>query len=397
VTFGLLLITGQRTHQENYARALAADPRCRLIGLTDAADVSPKRAAWNRELADELQIPCLPDLDEALADDTVHAVSVCAEPERRGPLTVRCAAAGKHLYLDKEPAATLTEVSEVIETVREARVISQTFSLVRNNLSQRARQLIESGELGPLRGLHCEMFFAKGFPRTAALRQPRVEQISVPRLTFPDSKRELLCVGWYPLVLFQWLTGEPLATVWSTTANYFFGEHQRNNVEDFATLLGQSATGVHLSLQVGRTGWPSHPGFGIQQLTLVGEQRTAQLDAYSPRLEIYSTAAIWSPPPRPHPEDPMGFWTSSQNASGVRPKSARVPIIPSVADDARHFWDCVEQGRASDVTAELGADVLSTIYAAYESAATGRWITPHRPWTRSSAIASSPGGGGAPC
>ena len=42
--FGVLLISGRLTHQENYALNLRADPRCSLIGLSDEADVPPERA-----------------------------------------------------------------------------------------------------------------------------------------------------------------------------------------------------------------------------------------------------------------------------------------------------------------------------------------------------------------
>src|SRR6185312_1923269 len=76
--FGVLLIAGGATHQENYAAALAADPRCRLVGLADEPGLSPRRQAWNERLAHELKIPVLPDLDAALARDDVQVVSVCA-------------------------------------------------------------------------------------------------------------------------------------------------------------------------------------------------------------------------------------------------------------------------------------------------------------------------------
>ena len=64
-----------------YAPAFAADPRCRLIGLADENDVSPRRRALNEQLAQSLGIPQLASLEDALARTDVHVVSVCAEPE----------------------------------------------------------------------------------------------------------------------------------------------------------------------------------------------------------------------------------------------------------------------------------------------------------------------------
>ncbi|HIE26492.1 TPA: hypothetical protein EYP66_04330, partial [Candidatus Poribacteria bacterium] len=78
-TYGVLLATGLRTHQENYALAFKADPRCRLIAVADEADVPPRRAEWNRKFAEEMNLPYIPNLDDALARDDVDIVSVCSE------------------------------------------------------------------------------------------------------------------------------------------------------------------------------------------------------------------------------------------------------------------------------------------------------------------------------
>src|SRR5438034_11758892 len=96
--YGVLLLGGARTHQEGYARAFAADPRCRLVAVADETDVPPERAALNRQLAAELDLPYLPRLDEGLARPDVDLVSVCVEHERRARVAVCCAQAGKHLY-----------------------------------------------------------------------------------------------------------------------------------------------------------------------------------------------------------------------------------------------------------------------------------------------------------
>ena len=99
--YGILLVAGRRTHQENYALFFASDPRCRLIAVTDEIDVPAYRSTLNQQFAAEMDLPYIPDLDEALAREDVDIASVCAEQERRGRVAVRCAKAGKHLYLDK--------------------------------------------------------------------------------------------------------------------------------------------------------------------------------------------------------------------------------------------------------------------------------------------------------
>lgn len=366
---GLLLIGGAQTHQENYARAFAADPRCRLIGLTDEPDIGMRRRALNLQLAAELEVPVFDRLDEALTRADVQLVCVCVEPERRGRVATQCARAGKHVYVDK-PLATTREAAEQLRlAVAESGVRSQMFSLVRTDLARRAKACIASGELGRLVGLHCELLFAKGHAGTADLTAVRQERGETPRFTFVDSKRELFCVGLYPLVLFQWLTGQRFQSVYASTSNYFFAEHQRNQVEDFSCLLLQMTGDIQATMMVGRSGWKSHPAGGIHQVHLVGTERSRTLAADHPRLEIYSDAPQWSLPDLPHPEDPMGFWSSTQRAGAIGDKLDWCPVIPELPSDAAHFLDCVSADRESDVSVDLGARAVEAILAGYRSAA----------------------------
>ena len=367
--FGLLLISGSQTHQENYARAFAADPRCRLIGLTDESEVSDRRRILNKQLAAELDVPLLEDLDAAISRDDVDLVCVCPDPERRGRIAAKCARAGKHVYIDKPLASGIEDAREVVAAVNESKVLSQMFSLVRSPASQRALRVLESGRLGTLVGLHCELLFAKGIGGTADLASPRVEKPQAERFTFIDSKRELFCVGLYPLVLFQWLTGKRFVDIYGTTSNYFFAEHQQNDVEDFSCLTMSMQDGIDATITVGRAGWQSHPSHGIHQIHLIGTEDCVTIDAFRPRLEIYSDSASWSQPAVPHPEDPMGFWSSTQESGGVDPKTDWFPVNAAIQSDAANFLDCIEHGTESDVPAAVGAHAVEVIMAAYKSAA----------------------------
>ena len=367
--YGLLIVGGNLSHQENYSRALAADPRVRLVGLTDESDVLPRRRELNQALADELEIPYIEPYEEALAREDVDLVCLCPEPERRARMTVAAARAGKHVYVDKPLCATVEGAREVVEAVEASGVRSQMFSLVRSSIGRRCREVVESGRLGTLVGLHAELLFAKGVAGTADLGQPRHEQTSDGRFTWVDSKRELFCVGLYPLVLFEWLTGSRVEAIEAATANFFFTEHQANGAEDFAALLVGWEGGLETTITVGRSGWSSHPSHGIHQVHLVGTDSTATVDAYRPRLEIFSDAPGWSQPGTPHPEDPMGFWSSTQESGGVTPKTDWWPLAEAADDDARYFLDCLDDDRDSDVPAAMGARAVETILAAYDAAA----------------------------
>lgn len=370
--FGLLLITGNQTHQENYARAFAADDRCRLVGLTDDQDIPQRRRELNQDLADELGIPYLEDLSAAVARNDVDLVSICAEPERRLSLSLACVEAGKHLYLDKDPAPTVDDAWRIANAIEEKGLLAQAFSLVRLPACQKAKSIVDSGELGDLIGLHCDVTFAKGIPGTADLSRPRVESSQASRFTFTDSKREFLCVGYYPLILFQWLTGQRFETVDATTANYFFEAHQKNDVEDFASVMLGMDGGVEATITAGRCGWMSHRDYGVHEIRLVGTRGSVTIDAQRPRLEVCADTTPWTQPTVGHPEDPMGFWSSTQKSGGVNPKQDWQSINTAAGSDASAFLDCLEQQRQSDVSVAMAAHTVEVVHAVYQSASGGQ-------------------------
>jgi predicted dehydrogenase len=373
--YGVLLVSGEQTHQPMYADALLADSRCRLVGVTDAADVTPRRRALNAQLARRLNVPLLADLDTALADKDVHIVSVCAEPARRGPLIARAALAGKHLYLDKPLAGSLADVDRAVAAIRQSGVLAHMFSGITSETVARIRAVVDSGRLGRLLAVHCDYCFAKGPAGTAALGTPRRESEQPRSYEVVDAKRELTNVGVYPLVMLLSILGRQPVRVAATTGNYFFAEHQARDMEDFGQLVVEFEDGVLTTCTTGRTGWQSHPRDGLNRTCLVGSQATAVVDAYTPRLEVWSDAPSWTPPPR-NPEDPMGMWVvaaDSPFAAAPKPTWLAPPFLSPV-DDVKYFLDCLEQGQESEVSAEIAAAASQILLAAYRSAAAGEAV-----------------------
>jgi predicted dehydrogenase len=372
--YGVLLVTGSHTHQENYAAAFAADQRCKLIAVTDEANIDPKRRALNERLARALGVPYVADLDKALEQKEVNVVSICAPPERRGRIIVRCAKAGKHLYLDKSLCPKLKEADAIVAAVRRAAVRSHMFSFITQPWAREAKKLLEANRLGKLQAIHADVFFAKGPLGTAKLGAPRKEEYPPERHQLIEAKRELDNVGVYPITLVRWLTGKKFRSVLGVTANYFFQEHQKHNVEDFGLLSATLEDGLPVTISAGRYGWTTHPAGGINRLTLVGSERTAVIDANRPRLEVYTDEPPWTPP-NVNPADPMGFWSSTQEEVHVRPKRVWVPAAPAGPSDASYFLDCLDANRDSDINAAEAALATEVLLAAYRSAATGEVVT----------------------
>jgi len=371
---GVLLVTGMRTHQENYAPAFAADPRCRLVGLTDESDVPELRDRLNRELADELKVPFLDDLDAALTRSDVDIVCICAEPERRARIGVRAARAGKHVYMDKPLATSVAEADALASAVKSANVQSQMFTLVHTGWAARAREIVAAERIGKLQGIHCDLLFAKGPAGSAPLGTPRTEHFPPERFTFVDSKREMFTTAVYSLAMIRVLTRSEVRSVRAVTANYFFAEHVRNDVEDFAALSLTLDNGVVATVTAGRIGWRSHPSYGPVRTVLVGTGGNVLIDGHRPRVEVATDATSWTAPRR-NPDDPMGFWSSTTAAAGAEPKLRWItPTKGEPPSDQTHFVDCLLSNRAPDVTVADGAAVVEVLLAAYQSAATGRVV-----------------------
>ena len=374
--FGVLLIAGDHTHQPGYAEALAADRRCRIVGLTDEAEIPPRRRQLNEALARRMNIPLLADLPAALRRDDVHIVSICAEPMRRGRIIVEAARAGKHLYLDKPLCGSVQDADAARKAVEEAEVVAHMWSFVHARHVRAAQAALQTRAVGEPTALHLDACFAKGHAGTAALGQPRDEMAAPEEYELADSKREMTNVGVYPLVSLLWLLRRPVRRVFASTGNYFFREHQQNGMEDFGQMLLELDDGMPVTICAGRTGWRSHPGSGPNRVWIAGSTGTVLFDAFRPRSDVWSDAECWTPPAR-DPDDPMAMWAGPKAKEfQARPKQNWIPPADDTPNaDVRHFLDCIEQGRESDVPVRLAAAATEVLLAAYRSAASGVMVS----------------------
>ncbi len=372
---GVLLVSGRQTHQENYGPQFLNDERCQVVGLSDEKDIPSRRLELNRALADDLGLAYIEDLDSALDSSSVEIVSVCAEPERRARIVAQCAARGKHVYIDKPMTPYLDAADEVVAAVQTSRVHTQMFSFVTAPWALRAKAIVETGEIGDLLAVHVDNMFAKGPGGQADPDRPIDHEFPPRRFTFVDSKRELYAIGIYALGLVTWLCQREVERVYGFTANYFLGPHQKNRVEDFGLLSLHLAGGVQATLTGGRTGWTSHADSGLNQVCLIGSKGSLMLDALSPRLEVRKSGRPWEPP-TVNPEDPMGFWSSTQKAANIREKSEwrALPVEASPKSDVSSFIDRLEAGRDGDMNAAAAAHLTEVLLAGYESAATGEVV-----------------------
>jgi len=369
MAYGVLIVTGGMTHQENYARGFQEDKRCTLIGVTDERDVDERRARLNRKLAEDLKIPYLPDLDQALARGDVNVVSICTEHHRQGRVAIRCAEAGKHIYVDKPLAGNVAEARRLEAIVKQKELKSQMFTHTQMPQGQRVRRIYQSAALGDLRAIHQDLQFAKGYPGNFSIDR-RKEDPEPKMFLLPDAKRELFNIGVYSLAMARWLTGRKnFLTLRAVTGNYFFETNRKRDFEDFGSMAVTMEGGIVLAISAGRTGWKSHPGGGHFRTKLFGSKASVFIDGMASHGEISSDRQMNWKTPAENPEDPMGFWASTDQ----RKTGGTEWFFPpgSQSPDQKAFLDRLEKGLDGEVNISDGVRVLEALFAAYRSAATG--------------------------
>ncbi len=374
--YGVLLLGGHRTHQENYALNFAQDERCQLVAFADELDGPSERITLGRSLADALNLPFIADLDEALAREDVDIVSLCTDVERRGRIGAKCAEAGKHVYLDKPMALNSEDANKIVAAVEKNGVKSQMFSNIYSVWARTVQQALTSGRIGELQAIHCDVLFSKGHPGTAPVGEKRIQKPTLERYSFVEAKPEMFDVGVYAVSMVNWLTQKRVQRVFGGTANYFFEEHRNCGLEDFGALVLTLEGGITATLVGGRYGWQSHAQGGVRKVHLIGTEGSLTFDASANRLEVFAAEPAFEPP-EPHPLDPMGMWSSTQAGIGMPPKQQWIDV--GSGDDGQRefgaFVDCVENGVESEMNAEFAAHSVEIICAGYRSAASGEVIS----------------------
>lgn len=373
--YGVLLLGGHRTHQENYSINFENDSRCKLIAFSDEPDAPEERIRLARSLAEERNLPYISNLDDALSREDIHIVSLCTDVERRGRIGAKCANAGKHVYLDKPMALNREHAQQIVQAVQENSVITQMFSNIHSNWARSVKNVLNDGIIGELKAIHCDVMFAKGHPGSATVGKKRSQNPTLNRYSFMEAKPEMFDVGVYAVSMVNWLTQRRALQVFCGTGNYFFKEHQNCDVEDFGAMVLSLEEGVTATIAAGRYGWQSHAQGGIRKVHLVGTDAALTFDASANRLEVFAAEPSFIPP-EPHPLDPMGMWSSTQAEIGRSVKNQWIDVDSS--DDGqrefRAFIDCIDKGEESEMNAEFAAHSVEIICAGYKSAAIGEEI-----------------------
>lgn len=231
--------------------------------------------------------------EEAVADPSVQAVIVSTLNSTLAPLTARAIAAGKHVLVEKPAGLRADELAPIREAA-EARglAVRVGFNHRFHPALQKARELIDSGVLGPL------MFMRGRYGHGGRVGYDK-EWRADPRLS---GGGELIDQGVHLIDLARWYFGADFPVVEGHAATYFWDMP----VDDNAFLNLRTAAGQTAWLHVSCSEWKN-----LFSLEIYGREGKLAIDGLGgsyglERLTYYRMLPEMGPPETTAWEYPRG-------------------------------------------------------------------------------------------
>lgn len=343
-------------------RGVAAHPRFELAVVAD----DPQNPDWvherNQKFADEYNVPYVQDVERALKEFDVQVAVVSPEAERHCELSVRAADAGCHVVQDKPMSTRLSECDRLVEAVERNGVRFLLWN--RNHLPaiEQAAELVERGEIGALKALHVDFYFAKdaGPPKgSRSVDDPPINWLEHQIACHVDGSDggvgrdpmgELQVEGIYPLAYIHRLTGKPVRRVFACTTSHFHQVHADNDVDDLATVTLEMDGGLLATLCIGRIGAASHPDIGEIKLHLLGSDGSLVISEARPEVAFHYR----DQPAQEFPHQRIAIDNDYRLMEGL--------------------VEAIENGSATSLDVRTSRAICATVEAAVESGRTGQAV-----------------------
>jgi myo-inositol 2-dehydrogenase/D-chiro-inositol 1-dehydrogenase len=286
------------------------------------------------------------DVDKIISESDCEVIDICLPNYLHAETTLKAAAAGKHVIIEKPLSITLEEADAMIAACKKAGVkLMYAEELCFAPKYERVRDMVKEGAVG-------NIYMLK-----------QAEKHSGPHSDwFYDVERAgggvLMDMGCHAIGWFRWMLNNSKAV--SVYASMSTVLHKgRTKAEDNSVVIIEFENGV---TAVAENSWAKHGGMddrcevygtgGVVYADLfMGNAAVAySRDGYGYAMEKADTTVGWS------------FTIFEEVFNQGYPH------------ELKHFIDCVQQDKQPCVTGEDGRAVLEIIYAAYASAAQGKKI-----------------------
>jgi predicted dehydrogenase len=240
-----------------------------LSGRVEIAACFTPSAERRKAFAAAGKHPVVDGLDVILADRSIDIVFVLTPPMSHLELVERCAAAGKHVLLEKPTDVTSERAAKAVDAMTKAkRKLAIMLQHRFRDASRKLRAAVEGGELGAL------------VSASAAIRWWRPpDYFAQPGrgMKARDGGGVLITQAIHTLDLFQSLTGK----IAKVTAFAKTSPLRKIDTEDIVSGGIEFANGAIGTIDATTVAYPGFP----ERIELAGEKATAVLDAET--LDIY--------------------------------------------------------------------------------------------------------------
>jgi predicted dehydrogenase len=312
--------------------------------VTAVCDIDQSRG---RAFGGESDATVYTDALRMIAEAKLDAVDICTTHDQHARHAVAAAEAGKHVFVEKPMACSVAECRAMVDAAESAGVVLMVGQYQRFVPEYRAvRELIDAGELGPIRAVRIDTM--------QSLTSPRVADYYPPGHWLFDGVRAgggiVISVSVHKLDLARYLVGDiARVTAWTRGAAPEFV----NGAEDYAVALLEFENGALGEL------FGTYSGFlcpWTEQFTLFGE--SGSVYGLMPALGADAPAMVASTRRSPDAFVPV-------------PVSDSLPTDNGIANELLHFADCCATGEAPLSSGRDNLGTMRAVFAIYESARTG--------------------------
>jgi myo-inositol 2-dehydrogenase/D-chiro-inositol 1-dehydrogenase len=327
-------------HMESYLR---------FVHEAEVVAVYSRNKENSANFAKQYNIPtCYDDYGKMIKESGCEVVDICLPNFLHHKATLMAAEQGKHIILEKPFCVTLQEADEMIAACKEAGVLlmyaeelafAPKYERVRNLVTKENAigkvYMLKNGEKHS--GPHSDWFYDVSQSGGGALMD----------------------LGCHAIAWMRWvLGGNPKIKSVSATMQSIY-HYERSKAEDNSVVVIEFENDV---IGVAEDSWARHGGMD-DKIEIYGDKGVVYSDLFQGNSSLtYSV-------------DGYGYVAEKAGES----KGWSFTMFEEVFNQGYpheliHFIDCVRNGTKPLVTGEDGRAVLEVIYAAYESAGTGKKV-----------------------
>ena len=235
------------------------------------------------------------DADALINDPSVDAVYIATPPSSHKEYTLRAAAAGKPVYVEKPPAANAADLEAMIGACKNAGVpLFVAYYRRRLPLFMKVKELIDSGAIGTVRSMVLVI-------RKAPLRQEELTPGEIWRRDPAVSGGGLFVdLGSHQLDILDWILG-PVSRV----SGFAINRSGRFEVEDGVSAALQFESGV---IATGLWDFTVAPEAEEDRIDIIGSKGMISFSAFAhQRLSLKTPEGDkeWEIPHPPHVQQPL--------------------------------------------------------------------------------------------